>query len=270
MASYPIIKRRFVQVAITVLVFGLLAWWNPIKPFSPVRDGLEVLAWPVRSVFSHGAFWLRDMSELLSSIGELKSENERLSEKNATLETEIARLQNAERENRDLRAALELPQHPELVTRFAEVIGRDARGLGDFVSINGGSARGIAIGMPVLAESGSLIGRVDEVFPASARVMLLSNPESVVSAIGVRSGTAGAVRGEHSLGLLFDMALRSDPLEEGEEVVTSGLGGVFPKGLLIGRIEGVRASADRLFLQATIVPPLAYEQVRIVRVVTAQ
>lgn len=77
----------------------------------------------------------------------------------------------------------------------------------------------------------------------------------------------GIVKGEHSLGMIYDMVLQSETLKNGDTVVTSGLGQVIPKGLLVGTLQDVRLTDDKLFQRATIKSPVRFDRLRNVFVI---
>ena len=151
--------------------------------------------------------------------------------------------------------------------KSAEVIGRDAGGVGNWITVNVGSTQEIAQGMPVIAEGEVLIGRVMEVFPKSSRVMLLSHPDSRISGITVDSGAQGIIKGEHGLGILLDMVLQSDTLRSGDRLVTSGLGGELPKNLFVGSIQETRLTDDNLYQRASVVSPINFGSLRYIFII---
>jgi rod shape-determining protein MreC len=75
------------------------------------------------------------------------------------------------------------------------------------------------------------------------------------------------VRGEYGLGIILDLVSQADVLNEGDDVITSGLGGNYPRGLLIGRIQEFGFTADKLFQQAVIMPKVKYSELQMVAVI---
>ena len=146
------------------------------------------------------------------------------------------------------------------------MIGREGSGVATSITLNRGSAATIAVGDPVVGEGGVLLGKILRVSPGTAEVRLLPHPESLVSAALSTTSEQGIIRGDHGLGMVFDLALEKENLKPGEAVVTSGLGDGIPAGILIGTIESVRPSIDRLFQQAIVVSPLRFDTLRFVAV----
>ncbi len=268
-------RRNFLQSKFfwAVLVSALLAlavWQQPVFLTRPLKIVGTTVLWPVQSFFAPIAFELQDMRVFLGSIGEYKRANEDLQKQKLALEAENASLRDMAVENKDLRKQLELLPRGTYDLRSAVVIGRDVSGLGNWIHINQGSNAGIKSGMAVIVEAGVLVGRVDEVFPLTSRVELLSHAESIINAVTLDTNAQGIVKGEHGLGVAYDMVLQSDQLKNGDTVVTSGLGQVIPKGLLIGTLQDVRLTDDKLFQRATIQPPVRFDRLRNVFVIKGE
>lgn len=267
------VRRRFTQTKlyralIAIVILGGVGLFLPKAVTEPFRTVVVTIAYPFENIFSMLAFEVRDVFGFFGSIGELKEENERLEKERVRLLAENAKFADIMKENEELRRELELLPRENYRLKGAEVIGRDVSGLGNWLTIDQGGLQGIRTGMPVIAEGGVLLGQVAEVFPESSRVMLLSNPESLVNGIAVDTEAKGIVKGEHGLGLLFDMVLQADALKSGDQVVTSGLGGGMPQGLLIGTLQETGLSDDRLFQRAVIATPVKFDRLRYIFVVT--
>lgn len=260
-------KRRSLLAFILLLAAFFLIWIRPVGFLKPVRGVLSTLTLPFQGLFAWSAFELSDVRDFFGSIGHLKSENAMLQEKNASLSSEVARLTYLEGENSDLRSLVGLSKEKKNNILPAQVIGRDSSGLSTTLTLNRGTAQGVASGMPVVTAGSVLIGKTTVVFPETAEVMLLPNPSSVVSAALATNDSKGVIRGDHGLGMIFDLALQSDELKPGAAIVTSGLGDAFPPGLLIGTIASVHPSPDRLFQQAIVISPVRFDALRFVAVI---
>lgn len=265
-------RRQFIQTKFfrAAIIFGVLWVFVMLAPewlIAPFRTAVMTVASPLQKIFSITAFEFGDTFRFFSSIGDLKGENEYLEKERTRLLAENAKFADVLKENEELRRQIKLLPRDIFSLKPAEVIGRDVSGLGNWISIDQGSLDGVQKGMPVIVDNSVLIGRVAEVFPSSAQVMLLSNPENLISGVALSTDAKGIVKGEYGLGLLFDMVLQADVLRAGDTVVTSGLGGDLPKGLLIGTIQETRFSGDRLFQQASLVSPVRFDHLRYVFVI---
>jgi rod shape-determining protein MreC len=225
------------------------------------------VAFPLQNILSFIGYNTRQMSSFFVSIGHLKQENERLLAENIALKVENADCADRARENEAIRKELGILPRDQFEFVSAEVTGQDDASSGNALLINKGEVSGIRKGLAVIVGKGVLVGRVVETTPFSARVLLLSDSESAVNAVAGEMEARGVVRGEYGLGLVLDMVLQSDTLRVGDEIITSGLGGDVPRGLLIGTATSVESSADRLFQRATLASPTRFDRVRFVSVV---
>lgn len=212
-------------------------------------------------IFSGGA---EGFFHFLGSIGELKSENEKLLQKNRELLTKNALLKDIESENKLLRQELGLLPRKNYDLEASFVIAQDPQGLGNYLLIDKGDKNGLKAGMPVIISNGILTGKITEVFPTNAKVALISDKNSAVNAEIEDSGAKGIARGVYGLGLMMDMISQSEVVKEGDTVITSGLGGDMPRGLYVGKIKEAGQSADKLFQQASIISPVDFSSLRVV------
>lgn len=264
MNSQGLSRSKLFRTLITISILIGIAIWNPAPVSSLARGIVHTLLWPFEKSFSFVSFQLRDIREFVSSIGELKRENESLAEENLKLRAENASLAFLRDENESLRKSIGMEIRQKFDLLPSEVIGRGGEAQLGAVVIDRGAAHGVQTGMPAIVGEGILVGVVDEVYPASSRVTLLSSSQSTLGAITVEHSAKGIARGDRGLGIAYDMVLQSDTLRSGDRVVTSGVGGSIPSGLLIGTVGQVRDSEDRLFRRASIVPPMELESIRFV------
>ncbi len=245
----------------------VLFLWNPPFVAFSLRTVLGTVAFPLQNILSFLGYHTERVGSFFLSVGDLKRENERLLEENINLKADVAALSDVSRENATLREERGLVPYAQFELKAAEVMGRDDASSGGAILLNVGETAGIRKGMAVVVGKKTLIGRVVETTPFASRVLLLSDSASAVNAIAGATEARGVARGEYGLGLALDMVLQSETLREGDEVITSGLGGEVPRGLLIGTITKVESSADRLFQYATLVSPVRFDQVRFVSVI---
>jgi len=144
----------------------------------------------------------------------------------------------------------------------ARVIGArlDPKGM-QLITIDRGSDAGLTRMMPVVA-SGGVVGRVHAVQGGSAEVLLLTDRNSSIAVRVERSRARANVRGTGDPSRCrLDYALRADDLEEGDRLVTSGTDGVFPRGLPVGRVEGVKKGGQGLYQRAEVAPAVEVTRV---------
>ena len=223
-----------------------------------LRTGLREVLAPVQGAVAGLAGRVGDVWQAIRGFGDLAQENSIMAAELVRLRNEVLTLRGLEEENALLREQLKyLEADPrELVP--ARVIGRDVSGWWQTVRLGKGYLDGIEKDMAVITPDG-LIGRTIEVTPRTADVLLISDPGCRVAARVQRTGTSGVLsgRGAGPRGYAtcrLDFLNKDDVLKSGDQVVTSGLGGVFPKGLPVGYIDEVQADKTGLAQTARIMP----------------
>ncbi len=263
-------SSKFFWVTISLVGLYLLSSLLPHTFFFPVRFIFQTIATPFESAVSGTGFFLRDFVGTLASIGTLKQENARLNGEKMGWYAGEALLLDRQKENEELRRELSLPLRTKFTTQAATVIARDPALRGKWIFIDAGSFRGVASGMAVVSAPGVMIGVVDEVYPQSSRVKLLSHPDSVLPGRIAGQNTRGIVRGEYGLGMMFGMISQADTVKNGDSVVTDDLERNIPSGLLIGVVESLQPSPDHLFLESTVVSLIRPDALRFVSVLMAE
>lgn len=234
---------------------------------NPVKGILLGASSPFLKTFRIFAGGFQGLFHFLGSIGDLKNENQDLLEENRRLLAEGARLKDVEKENETLRKELGLVPKGRYEFEASFVIAQDPQGLGNFFIIDKGKNKDIRTGMPVVVSNGILIGKIAEVYPNSAKVLLLTDQNSSINAEVTDSGARGIIKGVYGLGIMMDMISQAEVIKEGDEVITSGLSNETPRGLYIGKIGQVGQSSDKLFQQSDIILPVDLSALRVVFVI---
>ncbi len=184
----------------------------------------------------------------------VRLENQRLRDESQRLRVEALRVNDTEEENRRLRRLLELKETLPLTTLSGEIIARDWGGWVRSLTVNRGRGDSVPRLAAVIAPEG-LIGRVVDVRPGVSIVQVLTDPASTVGAVVVRTRTPGIVEGEPrgTIRLKY-MARDGAGIQVGDPVVTSGSGGLFPRGIPIGRVRAIDDRGSALFHYAQITP----------------
>ncbi len=198
-----------------------------VAPFAATGSGVQRQMW----AFTEG----------LKNLEQLEAENAQLHERLRLLEAENQLLQGFFEENSRLRQALEYKERSTFRLIAARVEMREPGLWWSTVSINRGKRHGIRENMPVLTEQG-LVGRVSNVGEISAKVLLISDETSKISAIVEGTTERGVVSGERVVDtknpvLRLEYLSKQANLQRGQKVYSSGVGGVFPYGLLIGHVD---------------------------------
>jgi rod shape-determining protein MreC len=187
------------------------------------------------------------------------ADNERLREQLADAQWRASRNEQAANVTETLRALLEQPPSTDRKVFVARVVGWERRGGKAEVIVNRGASGGLSRFSPALSESG-VVGRVSEVMEDFARVRLLTDPACRVAVRDVRSGVLGVVRMSGDSYLQMDhVAIEADVLP-GDQLVTAGIGGLFPEGLPVGTVTDVDRVPVSLLLGVQLEPSAAFEK----------
>jgi len=135
----------------------------------------------------------------------------------------------------------------------ARVVGKDATNWFKTILIDRGSRAGMRRNLPVVAPDG-LVGRIVDVTPSTAKVQLITDPVSAAGALMQRTRVTGIVTGNLGAGLRVRYLPLLADVVVGDEVVTSGMGGIFPKGIPVGRVTAVERASGALFQEAVLQP----------------
>jgi len=198
----------------------------------------------------------------------VRAENGRLRDELEHLRLEALRVSETTEENRRLRRLLDLRELLPLETVATEVIGRESGGWARALTINRGRADAVARMSAAISPEG-LVGRVVDVRPGTAVVQVITDPTSTVGAHVVRTRTAGIVEGETRGTLRFKYAARDGEAPAvGDLVVTSGAGGLFPRGIPVGRVRAVDDRGSALFHYAVLTPMVDFARLEEVLLLT--
>lgn len=265
-------KVKIIAVVCTVLLGSMI--------YSASRGGeatyLESFFGALTTPFQKAnAAIVNSVSDFFVKIGDY----DRLEEENEMLRDELRRLQTLDsqnelltQENKFLKDSLGLVDRlTELSLSKARVIGKDPTGWFDVISIDRGSIDGVAVRDPVIS-NGSLIGYVSEVYLTYSKVSTILDVSFECGALETRTGEVAVVEGDIALRESGKCKMSYLPRETqilpGDMVVSSGLGGSFPKNIIIGTVESVLLEDHGVSSYAVILPYTNINTLRNVYVVT--
>jgi rod shape-determining protein MreC len=236
------------------LAVVLLLVDSRLRALDAVRQGLEVVLYPVERVLLWPRDAARQFGDYVSTIGSLTHENDALRRAVLDFAQKGMAAQQLAAENARLRRLLELRPPPNSHAVAVQVLYESRDRFTQKVVIDRGSRAGVAAGSPVIDEAG-VVGQVTRVYPLTAEVTLLTDKEQSIPVQVMRNGLRAVAFGgvePDTLDLRF-MAANAD-LVDGDLVVTSGLDGVYPPGLPVARIERVERDVKDQFARVVMRP----------------
>jgi len=229
---------------------------------------------PVEYVVSKVGYSFRNVGIGISDIISVYRDNQVLKAQNEELRANINQTTETEAENTRLRVLLDYKKAaPQFGFVVATVVGRDASTWSNVIIINRGTANGLVKDMPVVTPQG-LVGNVVEVYANSAKVQLILDPRSAVGSLVQRteSRVTAIVEGngaKPSTPRMVNLARDADVIS-GDVVITSGLGGIYPKGLVVGEVVDVVDEAGGLLKYAALKPAVDFNRLEEVMVIVRQ
>lgn len=246
-----------------MITIGLLWVINvtskPREQISLPEKAVGYVVMPIQKLFNYIIIQINETYAFFYEVGAVKGEKERLSLRVQALEDEIRQLGDIKRENERLKQMLDLKDEFKGYTfENAQVIGRNPENWNNIILINKGTDDGIKINSEVISINKGLVGRIIEAAPDWAKVMLITDPNSSVSTIVDRTRDLAVVRGDgvatkYGYVRLNYILPEADIITE-DIVVTSGFGGVFSKGILIGKVKEIKQEANELTKYAYVEP----------------
>ncbi len=254
-------EKNFPAIVVLLFIASIVVSSQIFSSESRIKT-LEIFRIPLK-IISGSVYVLRDVA----GFREGQMENKLLRENIANLEKELVNLKEAALENERLRKFLDFKESEKRKFVPAFVIARDPQGLNDTVIIDRGRKDRLEKGMIVLSGSG-LAGRVIETGWRISRALLITDYDSTFSGIVERTRDEGAVSGNMRAGLVMKYLALGCDVKKGDKVITSGLYGVFEKGILIGEVVSLETDSTGLYINAIIKPEVdirKLEEVLVVR-----
>lgn len=264
-------NKPFAITVIAVIVLVVLLVATAGGGLSGVSGTLGSIFTPVGSFFSGVVSGVGDFFSGIFGGGS-QQEIKELEERVALLEVENQNLSDMEKENQRLQGLLDYKaDNTDQKTVFAKVVTKSPGYMFDVFDINAGYNQGVRKNMAVINADG-LVGRISEVGGNWSQVTAVIDSRSAISAIVERTRDHGIVNGAVSNGSSCTMTYL--PVESntvpGDTIVTSGLDGIFPKGIKIGKVKEVSLDENKLQKNATIEPSVDFNHIEEVLVIVTQ
>jgi rod shape-determining protein MreC len=252
-------KKYLVTFVIFFMAISLVAFISKVGLWSALLP-LEQLSGDVtgrlQTIVSTPLFSVRHISSLWAERVALKEENHRLREEVARLKQELAAYREASIANERYKKLLAIKEGMPTQLVVANVVGADLTAWVWSVTIDKGLRDGIMADMPVMAGEG-IVGRIIEPSLGYSKVLLLTDTKSAIAAIVQRTRVQGILKGLGNGTCKLAYVEKSADVVEGDEVITSGMDRLFPKGFLLGRVISVNRGQESDLFQEIIVMPVA-------------
>lgn len=249
-------KTQLIAISLGLILISLaITGYSARSPLTVSRSArfFDWIYGPIREVISSSVGGVTGLFTNYTGLVSIRADYEELQRRTRVLEEERERAAELIQENERLRKLMNATDGTKLKRIAARVNGYRHTGWFHTISINGGSNAGIKPQSAVVTHDG-VVGQVISVGEAFSRVLLLTDHTSSIDALVQSSRARGIVEGisDRQLGMRFAMAVES--ISVGDRVITSGFDGVFPPGLLIGRVSATENDSGALFKAVTLQP----------------
>ncbi len=255
-----LLKKKFFTVLIIVLVIVLIiAGIGKILPGESKRanifaDAVGIVVSPFQGSFTWAMGNIKGVADYFADNKKTSQENEKLKSQITVLKSKLDKVDEYREENSRLKELLELSkQNTQYDPVCAEVIGREAENWSGIIKLNKGTLSGISKN-DIVVETAGLVGYVSEVGTNWCSVTTVVSPDSGISCIVPRTGEIvmleGSLSGSSDGRYTLSYIPEDSTIAQGESIETSGEGGIYPKGFLVGRVENIHSGSDGVSKEA--------------------
>ena len=258
--------------ALLLLVAALLLVARNSDPVRGVTTIATQLLVPIQRVLADAGITSNRFVQAITEIETLRADNAALRADVDRLTLENVQLREAAFAAQQAAKLTDLAKTLSYQTVAATVIARDPSNILSTIVLGVGTDHGVKVGHIVLSEQG-LVGRVSEVGTNYAKVLLITDPSSTLSALVEGSRATGIVRGQYGDALIMDWILQTENVKPGDVVVSAGLGlgdelrSLYPKGLVIGKVLRIQNAEAAAYQRAIIAPAVDLRKLENVLVV---
>lgn len=245
------LKKNGIKLGIIVLAVALLAGVGAAVlkgNAGPLRNTAGAMRTPMQRMVSSVSEWLEGIYGRIYEYDRLVAENERLRAELVEAQEEARDGQSAIEENDRLRNLLEFKEkHSDMTLESAKIVAWSSSNWGSSFTISKGAAAELEVGDCVITEYGVLVGQITELGENWATVSTVIDVSTSIGAMVFQNGSTGLVVGDFAM--MQDGCAKLTYLAEGasvfagDDVMTSGSGGTFPAGLVVGKVKSVQAEA---------------------------
>lgn len=265
-------KKGIIGIIITIviLIFIVIISNIEINNLSYAQNALNFFVMPIQNGLTYFKNWLFRNNDFFEDISKLKEENEKLKEDNSNLQKSLREYEIIKSENETLKEYMDLKsKYGEYETIPAYVINKDISNYSNVIVINVGTNDGVNINMPVISDKG-LVGHIISATPTNAKVQTIIDTASNVSCTLTSTRDTLVAKGtlEGNSKLKATYIEPEATLIQGGTLETSGLGGIYPKGILVGTINKVISTKNITDRYALIDTAVNFSKLETVLVIT--
>ncbi|MBO5413653.1 MAG: rod shape-determining protein MreC [Clostridia bacterium] len=263
-------KIAGIIITIIILIIVVIVSNIEVNNLSHIESAFGKVVMPIQNGLTYLKNKMAGNNTFFTDINNLKEENEKLKEENSKLEQSLRELEILKSENSTLKEYVNLKdKYTEYETVPAYVINKDISNYNDTIIINVGSKDGIEVNMPVIADQG-LVGHIISVTETTSKVQTIVDTSSTISCTMTTTRdnliARGSLEAESTLKATY-IPTEANVLQ-GEKLETSGLGGIYPKGIHVGKIKEVIETKNITNRYAIIETAVDFTKIEAVLVIT--
>ena len=263
---------RLVAVALGLIVVLALVFGGRVPAIAAIQSVVLDAVAPVQELVTSSYQDVAGTGKTVATVDQLVQENERLRAENDRLARDAAAAPELQRQNDDLRQLLGLRQGGANWQWLpGKVVSADSTNLIRSITAEVPSTDGLVLGMTVMTPRG-LVGKIVKIGRNAVQVLLITDASSSANAMIQRTRSGGVVYGQRGPTGTSSLVMRYIPqgeeIKTGDRVITSGLGGIFPAGIVVGQVSQVRQRDTDMFQEATIEPSVDFGRLEDVLVIT--
>lgn len=240
------VRPLIVLCLVSILLLTFYIREGESGPIHSVRGAVSVVTTPVRVLGSLVATPFNAAGNVMGNLTASQETLSELREQNAELTAQVAELSESKKTSERLESLLNLQSTYSLTSTAARIIGNSSDAWSRAVTIDKGTAAGFSCGMAV-CNSGGVIGQIVEVSATTSTVQLITDEGSGVSAMIQSTRAQGMLQGQPDGSLRLSYVSTESDVKVGDIVITSGIGGVYPKGLPLGTVSSVEKSDNDVY-----------------------
>ncbi len=264
-------QTEILGVVITIIILLLLIFLSnvEINKLSYIESVASSIVNPIQRIFSDIKNKIQGNSAYFSNMDSIIAENEELKKKNSDLETELRELEMIKAENTTLKEYMSLAEkYQSYQTIPAYVINKDVSNFSSTLILNVGSKDGIRENMTVIADKG-LVGHIISVSENTCKVQVIIDSASTVSCSISTTQESIICKGtlENNQILRASYIPPGAELIQGDKVYTSGIGGIYPKGIIIGSVKEIITTSNITDRYAIVEPEVDFSKIDTVLII---